>query len=335
MKVQAIKGGIRFTEAQQGSFEWHVDQITDAWDAAAYQWIKCGELLLWAKEDLGHGQWEKMVKKHLPFSLRTAQKLMVIAADVRLQKATRESLPRHVATLYEMTYLEDATLKRALKSGTINADTTFREVRSLRLKTYRQQRHTRAAEQNLGNNISLWIADPPWQTSYELPYDTMPLEAIKSMRLGPDGRASTDPKYPTVAEASASHCAIGLWAVDELLHEAEEVLAAWGFQMLNPRIVWDKGSHARAGRAALMRHEYLLIGVRGKAEPTWLPPSVVLEPRAKLANSEKPVSFHAMLARMFPKFTNRAELFARRTPPKGWRGWGNQHPGDIVEATAA
>jgi N6-adenosine-specific RNA methylase IME4 len=319
----------------KSSLKWYVAAITDAWEHTVNNLISCGNLLIGAKEE-HPGAFHKMVENKLPFGIRTAQILMRIASDPRIVRANHDScdtgrpllLPNHVGTLHELTRLDDATFKSALARGVIHPEMERKDARGLVLKTMAQQRLATAAKQNVGNDVSLWLADPPWPTTYEVPYKTMSISDIKNLRLGPNGRSSNDAKHPTVKRASAKCAAIGMWAVEELLHEGEEVLQAWGFDLLLPRIIWDKGSHVRPGRAALMQHEYLLVGVRGGAVPTWLPKSVITVPRSGLKNSQKPVEFHATLQKMFPLLINRVELFARRTPPTGWRGWGNQYPGD-------
>lgn len=328
--IGTTKGGITFGDVEIPHLEWYVTTIREAWQRSIRRFLQTGRLLLDAKEGpdkLPHGQFGEMIRDLLPFGQRTAEKLMAIARDRRISDSTHESLmPRHVETLWLLTKLPAATFKKALVSGKINAEMTRKDAGSLLYKVQATKRLATAAKQNVGNDISLWIADPPWQTSFALPYDTMPLQAIKEMRLGPNGRASTNPKHPTVAEASAPCAAIGLWAIDELLYEAEEVLAAWGFKMLTPRIIWQK-HQGNIGEAAFHRHEYFLIGVRGGAVPTSKPNSVVTPPPGKLNHSQKPLHFHSMLKTMFPLLIERIELFARRTPPDGWRGWGNQNPG--------
>ena len=266
---------------------------------------------------------------------------MRIARDRRIRKMTSKDShtakdathcafypPPKIGVLYELTRLDTPTFNKALIEGTINPDMKRKDAIALVLKTKKQQRFTKAVEQNIGHETSLWLADPPWQTSYELPYETMPLPPLKTCgsartvvhqpMLGSRPLLKRQPRVPP------SDCGLST-------NSCMRPKRCWLLGDLKcsiPRIIWDKGSHVRPGRAALMRHEYLLIGVRGGAMPIWLPQSVVVEPHAKLQNSEKPTSFHAMLARMFPLLDKRVELFARRTPPEGWRGWGNQHPGD-------
>src|SRR4051794_30962162 len=159
-----------------GDFAWYAAAIADYWEQATSNILHCGVLLINAKRDLTrHGTWEKFCAERLPFSKRTAEKLMVIAEDRRL-KATHESLlPSCVATLYELREenVSDATWKKAKADGTICGDMVFRDARALSMMDKAEQRSKKAAEQNVGNDVSLWLADPPWRTSFELPYKTM------------------------------------------------------------------------------------------------------------------------------------------------------------------
>jgi N6-adenosine-specific RNA methylase IME4 len=283
-----------------------------------------------------HGEWLKFVSHaHMPFGKGMREMYMRIASNKNLMNAQHVALlPPYVGTLDQLEKLPDRDFKQALERGHIFPEMKRSDARSLYLKTLKQERIKKAAAQNVGTEISLWLADPPWDPTFRLPYATMELEDIKNLRLGDDGEASTDPKYRTVAEASARCAAIGMWAIDELLHQAEEVLEAWDFKLLTPRIIWHKGSHANEGRAAYHAHEYLLIGVRGGAEVKQKFDSVVPIPRTSLKNSEKPVRFYSMLEEMFPYLTKRKELFARRYQP-GWSGWGNEYPGEPKKDVAA
>jgi N6-adenosine-specific RNA methylase IME4 len=305
----------------------YVAQILDAWQSTVEGILDCGKVLVHAKDQLDHGRWLKMLgHDHMPFGVGMVRIFMRIARNKNITNEQHVAhLPPRIGTLNELAKLKDAEFEKALASGKIHPLMERSDARSLYLKTLKHERLRRAAEQNVGTETSLWLVDPPWRTSFKLPYPTMSLSAIMNLRMRPDGQASTDPKYPSVPEASARCAAIGLWAIDELLPEAEGVLAKWEFKMLRPRIIWDKGSHVRPGTAALMRHEYLLIGVRGGAEPFWKDDSVIRKPHAGLKNSEKPAYFHELLAKMFPLLIQRRELFARRVMP-GWNGWGNQYP---------
>jgi hypothetical protein len=79
-------------------------KICAAWQDSVRSIIKCGELLISAKDDLKgkHGENE------LPFSSSTAQRLMAIARDRRLTNpAHMQLLPPSWGTLYELTKLDD------------------------------------------------------------------------------------------------------------------------------------------------------------------------------------------------------------------------------------
>ncbi|MBX9778471.1 MAG: hypothetical protein K2Y71_29205 [Xanthobacteraceae bacterium] len=284
-------------------------------------------MLAKAKDDLDHGEFLAMVERDLPFGPRYAQMLMRVAEDPRLTNANHAShLPPSITSLYLLSRLDDLTFRRALSRGDISAEMERADAALLLSKTKRLAGQKAAAEQEVSGRVQLWSADPPWPTSYGRPYKTLPLDRIKNLRLAPNGKASSDLKHPSVAEASAQTAAIGMWAVDELLAEAEATLAAWGFGLVG-RVIWDKGSHSRPGRATLMQHEFLLLGTRGAAVPVWKPRSVVTISKAGLRDSEKPEEFRAMLVKMFPLFVNRCELFARRRVEK-WTPWGNQVPAE-------
>jgi N6-adenosine-specific RNA methylase IME4 len=117
-----------------------------------------------------------------------------------------------------------------------------------------------------------------------------------------------------------------LWAVNPLLPEALQVLAAWGFQYKS-NLVWDKTLQG-LGYWVRGQHEILLIGVRGKF-PT--PPqgkrlsSVYRCKRGR--HSEKPLFIREYLTDVYPKL-NKLELFARpdlfraQHEAAGWRFWG-------------
>jgi hypothetical protein len=87
--------------------------------------FKIGRMLIAAKAALEHGEFEKMIESNLPFDASTAQRLMKIARDPRLQKAARaQVLPMAWSTLYELTKLDDEAFKQAVTSGAIHRQTT-------------------------------------------------------------------------------------------------------------------------------------------------------------------------------------------------------------------
>ena len=93
-------------------------RIAAAWQKSRESIIEVGNLLIEAKSALPHGEFEAMVASELPFGARSAQRLMVIAGDVRLTNPTHVSLlPASWGTLYALTKLSDDEWGNALEAG--------------------------------------------------------------------------------------------------------------------------------------------------------------------------------------------------------------------------
>jgi hypothetical protein len=74
-----------------------------------------------------------MIRLKLPFSPRTAQRLMAIARHPILSNATHGScLPPSYRTLYELTKIDHQTLREKLADGTINPKMVRSQVMELR-----------------------------------------------------------------------------------------------------------------------------------------------------------------------------------------------------------
>jgi Protein of unknown function (DUF3102) len=95
--------------------------------------LEVGRLLIAAKADLAHGEWGQLFdNKLIPFSLDTAQRLMTIAQHPVLSNtANSRYLPSTWYTLYELTKVDRATLRQALKTGVITPDMPARAVKAL------------------------------------------------------------------------------------------------------------------------------------------------------------------------------------------------------------
>ena len=78
-------------------------EIATQWQRSREAIFAVGRLLIAAKKQLKHGEFTAMVENDLPFSSRTAQRLMAIARDKRMAKATHAShLPVCWSTLAEI-----------------------------------------------------------------------------------------------------------------------------------------------------------------------------------------------------------------------------------------
>jgi N6-adenosine-specific RNA methylase IME4 len=156
------------------------------------------------------------------------------------------------------------------------------------------------------------LANPPWR--YENPgspsrqienhYDTQELETIKARK-----------------PRSADDCVLFLWAPAPKLTEAIEVMAAWGF-VYRTNLVWDK-QIAGMGHWSRVRHELLLVGVRGHPRTpndSLLMESIFSEKRTE--HSVKPVCIYKYLESVFADRI-RLEMYAR-SKREGWMSWGDE-----------
>src|SRR5260370_37375543 len=88
-------------------------KIRAAWQSSINGIIECGQLLIAAKAELGHGEFEVMIENELPFTPSTARRLMIVAEDERI-RAHVHVLPPSWGTLYELTKLDDNEFAAAI-----------------------------------------------------------------------------------------------------------------------------------------------------------------------------------------------------------------------------
>jgi len=111
-----------------------------------------------------------------------------------------------------------------------------------------------------------------------------------------------------------------LWVPAPLIEDCFPVMRAWGFDY-KTMFVWDKVKH-NMGHYNSVRHELLLICVRGSCQPDVhkLFDSVVTEERTE--HSRKPETFRQIIDTIYP-IGRRIELFAREKH-EGWATYGNE-----------
>ena len=156
-------------------------------------------------------------------------------------------------------------------------------------------------------------ADPPW--SYG--------------NTQPDYHGVQDDHYPTMSireicnlpilELAEDNAVLFLWVTSPILAEAFQIIRSWDFEY-KASFVWDKVKH-NMGHYNSVRHEFLLICVRGSCRPDVLKlfDSVYSEERTE--HSVKPEYFRGMIDTLYPH-GRRIELFARKKT-EGWDVYGN------------
>lgn len=108
-------------------------RIAERWRASVEAIFETGRLLTEAKATLPHGEFGFMCENRLPFSARTAQRLMAIANDPRLSNPTIASLlPASWTTIYELTTLSDDELQSAADGEIIHAEMTREDVAAIK-----------------------------------------------------------------------------------------------------------------------------------------------------------------------------------------------------------
>jgi N6-adenosine-specific RNA methylase IME4 len=105
-----------------------------------------------------------------------------------------------------------------------------------------------------------------------------------------------------------------------ILYDAYQVIESWGFEY-KASFVWDKVKHIM-GHYNSVRHELLLICVRGSCQPDNRELFDSVQTIERTEHSRKPVRFYEIIEALYP-YGNRIELFARQSRP-GWVAWGNE-----------
>ena len=164
------------------------------------------------------------------------------------------------------------------------------------------------------------LADPPWHwrarsskgegRSAKRHYNVMTPGEIKAL---------------PVSMVAADDCALFLWAIDPMLPQALEVIAAWGFTFKTVAFTWAK---AKCGRPLpdwlrlldWSNPEMCLFATRGR--PKRIARDVrqlVISPRRE--HSRKPSEIRTSIERLVAG--PYLEIFARERAP-GWAAWGNE-----------
>lgn len=278
-------------------------RIGGAWRSAAATaieaWLAIGRDLIAAKASLAHGEFLTMVASELPFGKRTAQRLMKVAADPRLTKATHGSLlPASWRTLYELTRLPDAEFARLAEAGIIRPDLERHEVNKVRLLAKVEADERRVLDLiPIEGKFRTLVFDPAWD------YDGFSLSA----------RARSGYAKQTLEELFAldvrrwadeeAGCHLYVWATNNFAGVAYELMKHWGFQHLTV-LTWIKPPPFGLGSYFRNSTEHCLFATLG--DTTTRPaaasiPTHFEAPRG--AHSEKPERFYEIVrAASYPPY---------------------------------
>lgn len=340
------------------------ERITACWRASLESILEVGRLLSEAKEALPHGSFGQMIELDLPFTARTAQMLMAIAADPRITNPKHVShLPASWGTLYEITKLDDAQFEEKIADGTIRPDVERNEVAGLVGKRNAESRRQIARELSdtsalmpIGRKFPVVYADPAWKRkagigdrAYENHYRTMTWDEICALPVAdmvlPDAWLFLwMPRAHVLASTKMDLQIPGGELVTVEVPLAWRVMKSWGFDEYSTCCVWTKTDEASpddhgTGLIFWDQDELLLLFKRGNGLPK--PDSKIKfgsnhreRPRE---HSRKPGHYRRMIRAMAGEGVPVLELFARNDPsdpwPADWYTWGNEavQPSEAAE----
>jgi N6-adenosine-specific RNA methylase IME4 len=170
---------------------------------------------------------------------------------------------------------------------------------------------------NTGKKFRIIYADPPWQ--YDLEQTSPNLGgAIKHYNSMSINELCNLP----IKEITEKDAVLFLWVTSPKLNLFLQLMDAWGFDY-KTSFVWDKVKH-NMGHYNSVRHEFLLIGGKGKSTPDVkkLVDSVISIERSD-KHSEKPIEFIELIDSLYT-YGNRIELFARQAKKDNWFYYGNE-----------
>lgn len=106
----------------------YAEEIGRLWTQAQQHFLAIGRYLLQARERIGEGEWEAMVRDDLPFGRAVAHQLRSVAAMVEAGLVPEAKLPRSYATAYQIATLTPDERERAAGEGLLRPDVTRPEI---------------------------------------------------------------------------------------------------------------------------------------------------------------------------------------------------------------
>lgn len=161
-------------------------------------------------------------------------------------------------------------------------------------------------------------ADPPWH--YNDKCDEGSVQSGGCEKHYPSMKIPELCALP-VKDMAEENAVLFLWTTSPLLEESFKVINAWDFSY-RASMVWDKVRH-NMGHYVSVRHEFLLICVRGSCTPDVKKLFDSVQSIERAQHSAKPEEFRNIIDTIYPH-GKRIELFRRGDAPSGWEAWGNE-----------
>ena len=254
---------------------------------------RCGELLVEAKQAVGHGGWATWLAQNISFTDRTARRYMALAQNWSVIEGKSDTV-------------SDLTLRGALaeikKKGWL--DDIERQRQEL-------ENHRPTVPDGLFDVIAI---DPPW------PYG----ESIDVSGYDPAGHRASNP-YPemslddirAIELPAADDCVLWLWTTHRFMRHAFPILDSWGFED-KAILTWVK-DRMGLGRWLRSQSEFCIMAVRGSPLITLTNQTTVLRGPMR-EHSRKPDEFYALVESLC---AGRKLDYFSREKRQGWEQFGN------------
>ena len=251
--------------------------------------------------------------------------------DTRKEIAKAVGVSTGMIGMSEIIKAKSPELWEKAKQGEITVTTAYQEIKKeekkeqqeVKKQAYKDKIETVSENEfkidifNTGKKFRIIYADPPWQ--YDLEQTSPNLGgAIKHYNSMSINELCNLP----IKEITEKDAVLFLWVTSPKLNLFLQLMDAWGFDY-KTSFVWDKVKH-NMGHYNSVRHEFLLIGGKGKSTPDVkkLVDSVISIERSD-KHSEKPIEFIELIDSLYT-YGNRIELFARQAKKDNWFYYGNE-----------
>jgi N6-adenosine-specific RNA methylase IME4 len=215
--------------------------------------------------------------------------------------------------------LEPSARKTAIAAVAKGGDVRT-AVRDAKRQDY-NDRITQEKPKPLQGTYRIIYADPPWkyvdlngmdEHGRTEAHDC--LDDIQLAKYKPGGGTRL------VKDVADKNAVFFMWVTSPLLVRCFPIIKAWGFDYKSS-FVWDKIKSNR-GHYSLVRHELLLVCVKGACKPDI--PKLVdsVQSIERLKRSQKPVEFYKIIEGLYDH-GRKLELFSRNKR-EGWDSDGNE-----------
>jgi len=125
----------------KGATSLYVKKVQKQLNKTLQGFVEIGNILNQAHTNLNKASFLKMINEDLPFTRRTAQKLMAIANDKRITNPDyMPLLPPHWTSLHQLTYLDDEQFEYGIKEKIIYPDAERKDIIALKTASVKKQK---------------------------------------------------------------------------------------------------------------------------------------------------------------------------------------------------